>query len=161
MTCEQNSTPTYHYGSGVPRAVAAPRLYYDRIPSNITITPSVPFLHATVDHTRMILPRPVAVPLLLPSSSMTRCFYAGLGNATIVPRSRPAPFVAFPPTFTRYGSNIALEESLRRQHETENVHDAMLRISQKRELLQRTIDKRHRRLSLMKLALSSYRNKYK
>ena len=166
MTCQQNST-TYHNDGGVPRAVTAPRLYYDRIPSTSTTstsTTSFPSLHATtVDHTRMIVPRPVAAPLVFPSSSMARCFHADLGNANIVPRSRPAPFVAFPPTFTQYGSNSALEESLRRQHEMENMHDAMLRMrmSRKHELLQETIDERHHRLSVMKLALASYRNTHK
>jgi len=158
MTCQQNSN-RYQYGGGVPKAVAAPPLYYDYIPSTSTSTSttSFPSLHATVDHTRMILPRQVAVPLLLPSSSMTRCFHAGLGNANIVPCSRPGPFVAFPPTLTQYGSNSALEESLRHQHEMENVYDAMLRMSRRHELLQQTIVKNH----FMKLALSSYRNKYK
>ena len=165
MTCKQH-TLHHHAAGGVTSAVADRRFYFDPITSSTTSFPSL--LHGAsiphpVDQTRMILPRPVAAPLLLPGSLMARCLHpTGLGNTTALSHPTSVPFLAFPPTFNQYESNTILEESLHRQHEMKQLYNAMLlrRIGQTHDLLQQALNTRNNRLLVMKMASPSYRNRH-
>jgi hypothetical protein len=172
MTCKQH-TLHHRAAAGVTSAVADRRFYFDPIPAITTAiassTTSFPsLLHGAsiphpVDQTRMILPRPVAAPLLLPGSLMARCLHpAGHGNTTALSHPTSVPFLAFPPTFNQYESNTILEESLHRQHEMKQLYNAMLlrRIGQNHDLLQQALNTRNNRLLVMKMASPSYRNRH-